>query len=44
MDLSAELLKQTAIDATGSAVVEYQGETLDFSNIRRMTMQEAVGI
>ena len=43
MDLSAELLKQTAIDATGSAVVEYQGATLDFSNIRRMTMQEAVG-
>jgi lysyl-tRNA synthetase, class II len=43
MDLSAELLKQTAIDATGSAVVEYQGETLDFSHIRRMSMQEAVG-
>ena len=43
MDLTAELLKQTAIDATGSAVVEYQGETLDFSSIRRMTMQEAVG-
>jgi lysyl-tRNA synthetase class 2 len=43
MDLTAELLKQTAIDATGSAIVEYQGETLDFSNIRRMTMQEAVG-
>jgi lysyl-tRNA synthetase class 2 len=43
MDLSAELLKQTAIDATGSAIVEYQGEKLDFSNIRRMTMQEAVG-
>jgi lysyl-tRNA synthetase class 2 len=43
MDLSAELLKQTAIDATGSAVVEYQGEQLDFSNVRRMSMQEAVG-
>ena len=43
MDLTAELLKQTAIDATGSAIVEYQGEALDFSNIRRMTMQEAVG-
>ncbi len=42
MDLSAELLKQTAIDATGSPIVEYQGEKLDFSNIRRMTMQEAV--
>src|SRR5450631_230661 len=43
MDLSAELLKQTAIDATGSAIVEYQGEKLDFSNVRRMSMQEAVG-
>ncbi len=43
MDLSAELLKQTAIDATGSAVVEYQGETLDFSCVRRMSMREAVG-
>jgi lysyl-tRNA synthetase, class II len=43
MDLSAELLRQTAIDATGSAVVEYQGVQLDFSNIRRMSMQEAVG-
>jgi lysyl-tRNA synthetase, class II len=43
MDLSAELLKQTAIDATGSAVVEYQGVQLDFGNIRRMSMQEAVG-
>jgi lysyl-tRNA synthetase class 2 len=43
MDLSAELLKQTAIDATGSAVVEYQGATLDFGNVKRMTMREAVG-
>ncbi|MGH9557777.1 MAG: lysine--tRNA ligase [Bryobacteraceae bacterium] len=43
MDLTAELLKQTAIDATGSAVVEYQGEKLDFGNIRCMTMREAVG-
>jgi lysyl-tRNA synthetase, class II len=44
MDFSAELLKQTAIDATGSAVVEYQGTQLDFGNIQRMTMREAVGI
>ncbi len=42
MDLSCELLKQTAIDATGSAQVDYQGTTLDFGNIRRMTMREAV--
>ena len=43
IDFSCELLKQTAIDATGSAVVEYQGEKLDFGNIRRTTMREAVG-
>ena len=35
MDLSAELLKQAAIDATGSAVVEFDGQQLDFGNIRR---------
>src|SRR6204780_745864 len=43
MDLTVELLKQTAIDATGSAVVEYQGTKLDFGNIRRLSMREAVG-
>jgi lysyl-tRNA synthetase, class II len=43
MDFTAEFLKQVAIDATGSAVVEYQGQKLDFGNIKRMSMQEAVG-
>ncbi len=43
MDLSAELLKQAAIDATGSAVVEYDGQQLDFGNLRRATMREIVG-
>ena len=43
MEFTQELLKQTAIDATGSAVVEYQGIQLDFGNVRRMSMQEAVG-
>ena len=43
MDFTCELLKQTAIDATGSAVVEWQGQTLDFGNVRRMSMQESVG-
>ena len=43
MDFTAELLKQTAIDATGSPVVEWQGHTLDFGNIRRVSMLEAVG-
>jgi lysyl-tRNA synthetase class 2 len=43
IDLTVEMLKQVAIDATGSAVVKYQGEELDFGNVRRMTMREAVG-
>ncbi len=43
MDLSAEMLKQTALDATGSTIVNYQGVDLDFGNVKRMSMQEAVG-
>jgi len=43
MDLSEELLRQAAIDATGSPVVEYQGEKIDFSRFGRVTMREAVG-
>lgn len=42
MDFTAELLRQTAIDATGSAQVEYDGQILDFSQIRRFSMREAV--
>ena len=43
MDLSVELLRQLAIDVTGSPVIEYQGQRLDFGDIRRRTMQEIVG-
>jgi lysyl-tRNA synthetase class 2 len=43
MDLSQELLRESAVEATGSAVVEYQGEQLDFGNIARRTMREIVG-
>jgi lysyl-tRNA synthetase class 2 len=43
MDLTVELLKQTALDATGSVKVEYQGNQLDFGNIRRVSMREVVG-
>jgi lysyl-tRNA synthetase class 2 len=43
MDFTCHLLTQTAVDSTGSAVVEWQGHTLDFANIRRMSMLEAVG-
>lgn len=43
MDLTADLLKQAAIDATGGTVVDYQGTPLDFGNVRRISMREAVG-
>lgn len=42
MDLTQELLEYVAIEATGSAQVPYEGETLDFSAIRKLTMREAV--
>jgi lysyl-tRNA synthetase class 2 len=43
MDLSEHLLRQAAVDATGSAMVDYQGEKIDFGNFRRASMREAVG-
>ncbi|MCL4396075.1 MAG: lysine--tRNA ligase, partial [Chloroflexi bacterium] len=42
MDFSEELLRQVAIDATGSPVVEYQGQKLDFSHLNRFSMREAI--
>ena len=42
MDFSAELLRQVALDATGSTVAEFAGERIDFGSIRRLTMREAV--
>jgi lysyl-tRNA synthetase class 2 len=43
MDFTEELLRQTAIDAIGSAVFTYQGNRIDLGSIRRMSLQEAVG-
>jgi lysyl-tRNA synthetase class 2 len=42
MNLSAELLRQAAIDATGSAQIVYQGQTIDFGQFRRLSMREAI--
>lgn len=42
MDLTVELLRQTAIDVTGGTLVMFQGQELDFGNIRRFTMREAI--
>jgi len=43
MDLTAEMLKQVAVDATGSPVVRFGDDEIDFGTVQRMTMQEAVG-
>ncbi len=42
MDFTAELLKQTALDANGTTTVEFEGHTLDFGKFERYTMREAV--
>jgi len=41
MDLSEELLRQTAIDATGGTVVAFGEHQLDFGKVRRMSLLEA---
>ncbi len=42
MDLSAELLRETALDAVGTTQVQYEGHAIDFGCIGRFTMREAV--
>jgi lysyl-tRNA synthetase class 2 len=42
MDFSVELLRQTAEDVTGSAKVMYHGRELDFGNMRRLSLREAI--
>jgi lysyl-tRNA synthetase class 2 len=42
MDLSTELLRQTALDATGGTEVEFDGHKIDFGKLERYTMRQAV--
>lgn len=42
MQLSEDLLRQVAIDAAGSPQITYQGRTVDFTRLRRLSMREAV--
>jgi lysyl-tRNA synthetase class 2 len=42
MELSEQLLRQVAIDATGGTTVPYGDARLDFNSLRRLTMREAV--
>ena len=42
MDLSEDMLGKLAIEVTGSAVVSYQGQDIDFGNFTRTPMVDAV--
>lgn len=42
MDLTAELLKQVALDANGTTVCEFEGNTIDFGQVQRLSMREAL--
>ncbi len=42
MNLTRELLRQAAIDATGSEQTSFAGRTLDFSHIRELSMRDAL--
>lgn len=42
MDFSEELLRQVALEATGSTEVEFQGQRLDFGRLRRLSLREAI--
>jgi len=42
MDLTEELLRQVAIDATGGTKVPYGDLEIDFRSLRRLSMREAV--
>jgi lysyl-tRNA synthetase class 2 len=42
MDLTEELLRQAALDATGSTVAGFEGHKIDFGALRRLSLHEAV--
>ncbi len=42
MDLSEQLLRQTALDAIGSTVAVFEGQSIDFGQVRRLSLREAV--
>ena len=42
MDFCEELMRESVQKATGGLVVEYEGNTIDFGNFKRIPMKEAV--
>ncbi len=43
MDFCEELLKESVLNAAGTLQLEYEGNTLDFSNFERISMRDAIG-
>ena len=42
MDFTAEMLAQIARDVNGTSVARFNGHELDFGNVQRLTMREAI--
>ena len=42
MDFTAEMLAQIARDVNGSTIVTFNGQEIDFGNIQRLSMREAI--
>jgi lysyl-tRNA synthetase class 2 len=42
MTLSEELLRQVVLDVTGSTVCEYEGRQIDWGQLQRLSMREAI--
>jgi lysyl-tRNA synthetase class 2 len=42
MDFTASMLAQIAIDVNGTAMAHFNGQEVDFGNIQRLTMREAI--
>ena len=42
MELSIDLLRETAVEATGYSQITYQGRAIHFAKFRRLSMREAV--
>ena len=42
MDLTEELLKFVAMEVNGTTVTEFNGNTIDFAKIEKLTMREAI--
>jgi len=42
MDFTAEMLAQVARDVNGTSVAHFNGHQVDFGNVQRLSMREAI--